>query len=127
DEQARAFEGALAFLSYRPRSEREVRARLQMKDVPPPIVESVIERLRRLRLVDDQEFARYWVEQRQTHRPRGARLLRQELRRKGVDADTTTDVLEQSGETEDPVEIGRASCRERGAVARRAGGRRVRE
>jgi regulatory protein len=108
DEQARAFEGALAFLSYRPRSEREVRERLQKKDVPPPILESVIERLRRLRLVDDQEFARYWVEQRQTHRPRGVRLLRQELRQKGVDADTTTDVLEQSEEAEDPVE---AACR----------------
>lgn len=108
DEQARAFEGALAFLSYRPRSEREVRERLEKKDVPPPILESVIERLRRLRLVDDQEFAHYWVEQRQTHRPRGVRLLRRELRQKGVDADTTTDVLEQSEETEDPVE---AACR----------------
>src|SRR6266516_3730969 len=108
DEQARAFEAALAFLSYRPRSEREVRERLQKKDVPPRILESVIERLRRLRLVDDQDFARYWVEQRQTHRPRGARLLRQELRRKGVDPDTTAAALEQSEETEDPVE---AACR----------------
>src|ERR671939_842000 len=58
DEQARAFEGALAFLSYRPRSEREVRERLQRKEVPPPILEAVIQRLRRLKLVDDQELAR---------------------------------------------------------------------
>ena len=123
DEQARAFEGALAFLSYRPRSEREVRARLQKKDVPPPILESVIERLRRLRLVDDQEFARYWVEQRQTHRPRGARLLRQELRWKGVDADTTTDVLERSEETEDPVEAAYRAGQRKAKALRASDGR----
>src|SRR5919204_1423088 len=104
DEQARAFETALAFLSYRPRSEREIRDRLARKDVPGPIVEAVIERLKGLKLVDDREFARYWVEQRQTHRPRGARLLRLELRRKGIDAEMSSEVLEQSEESEDPAE-----------------------
>src|SRR5436189_1608215 len=44
DEKARAFEAALAFLSYRPRSEREVRDRLTQKQVPAPITEAVIER-----------------------------------------------------------------------------------
>lgn len=104
DEQARAYEAALAFLSYRPRSEREVRDRLRKKDVPEPIVDSVVERLMRLRLVDDQDFAHYWVEQRQTHRPRGARLLRLELQRKGIAAETTSEVLEQSDQQEVPAE-----------------------
>src|SRR5919197_753067 len=101
DEQARALETALAFLSHRPRSERELRDRLARQEVPEPTLEAVVERLKQLRLIDDQDFARYWVEQRQTHRPRGTRLLRQELRWKGVDADTTTDVLDQSGEAAD--------------------------
>jgi regulatory protein len=108
DERARAYEAALAFLSYRPRSEREIRDRLKKKDVPDAVVELVLERLRELRLVDDQEFARYWVEQRQTRRPRGARLLRQELRQKGIARETTAEALEQSDAATDPIE---AACR----------------
>jgi regulatory protein len=108
DEQARAYEAALAFLSYRPRSEREIRDRLKKKDVSEPVIELVLERLRDLRLVDDQEFARYWVEQRQTHRPRGARLLRQELHQKGIARETTAEALQQSDGVIDPIE---AACR----------------
>jgi regulatory protein len=104
DEQARAFEAAVAFLAHRPRSEREIRDRLAKKDVPEPIAEAVVERLRQLKLVDDQDFARYWVEQRQTHRPRGSRLLRQELRLKGVATDTADEVLEAADADEDPAE-----------------------
>ena len=114
DEQARAFEAALAFLSHRPRSERELRDRLLKKDVPEPMLEAVVERLKQLRLLDDQDFARYWVEQRQTHRPRGARLLRQELRRKGVDSDTASEIIEAAEDDEDSVD---AACR---AAARKA-------
>ena len=108
DEQARAFEAAAVFLSYRPRSEREVRDRLRKKDFPEPVIEATVERLKHLRLLDDEEFARYWIEQRQTHRPRGARLLRLELRQKGIAADTTTEAVETSAEEEDPVD---AACR----------------
>ena len=108
DERARAHEAALVFLSYRPRSEREVRDRLKKKDVPEPIADVVIERLRELRLVDDQQFARYWVEQRQAHRPLGVRLLRQELQQKGIARETTAEALQQSDATADPIE---AACR----------------
>jgi regulatory protein len=104
DEQARAFEAALIFLSYRPRSEHEVRERLFKKNVPEPVIDSVIERLKGARLVEDEEFARYWIEQRQAHRPRGARLLRQELRQKGLDSDIVGNALASSSEVEDPVD-----------------------
>jgi regulatory protein len=108
DEQARALEAALVFLSYRPRSEREVRDRLRRKEVPEPILEAVIARLRQLRYLDDEAFARYWVEQRQSHRPRGSRLLRLELGRKGIARETSVEVLDQLDQDEDPVA---AACR----------------
>lgn len=114
DEQARAFEAAAAFLSYRPRSEREVRDRLRKKEFPEPSIERVIERLKHLRLVNDDDFARYWLEQRQAHRPSGSRLLRLELRRKGVEHDTAEQTVADSERDEDPVE---AACR---AAARKA-------
>jgi regulatory protein len=46
--------------------------------------EGVLVQLRKHQLVDDRAFAEYWVEQRQTFRPRGARLVRSELARLGV-------------------------------------------
>jgi regulatory protein len=114
DEQARAMEAALGFLAYRPRSEREVRDRLTRREFPEPIVESVIARLKKLRYLDDEAFAQYWIEQRQMHRPSGSRLLRLELQRKGVDRDTAVDALDQLEQEADSVE---AACR---AAAKRA-------
>jgi len=47
-------------------------------------IDTVVAQLKQHHLVDDASFAQYWVEQRQTFRPRGARLLRAELRSHGV-------------------------------------------
>ena len=93
DQQARALDAALRFLGPRPRSEREIRDRLARHDLDPIVVDRVLVRLRELRLVDDAAFAAYWVEQRAAHRPRGARLLKQELRQKGVGQDVLDEAL----------------------------------
>jgi regulatory protein len=79
-----AYNSALNFLSYRPRSTAEIRLNLQRKAVPDPLIEDVIERLSRAGLLDDAGFAEYWVEQRERFKPRSAQMLRYELRQKGV-------------------------------------------
>ena len=93
DDVERAYERALNFLSYRPRSEAEVRRNLGKKRVADEVVEEVIERLVRIGMLDDQEFARYWVENRVQFNPRGARALRHELWQKGIPASVVDDVL----------------------------------
>jgi regulatory protein len=98
DEVERAYERALNFLSYRPRSEAEVRRNLHQKKVPEEIIEVVIERLTRTSLLNDREFARYWVENRLQFKPRGIRALRQELWEKGVPDAITSEVLENLDE-----------------------------
>jgi regulatory protein len=94
DSHQRALDAALNFLSYRPRSERETRDRLSRGGYSPHIIDLVLERLKELRLVDDESFAQYWIEQRQTHRPRGPRLLRQELNGKGVSREAAAIAVE---------------------------------
>ena len=84
DQVEQSYERALNFLSYRPRSEAEVRRNLDKKDVPDQVIEVVVARLTRAGLLDDREFARYWVENRLQFKPRGERALRQELWKKGV-------------------------------------------
>lgn len=85
-EQAQVYESALTFLSYRPRSAREVEQRLRKKGYTPEQIETAMERLRKQGYVDDLAFARFWIGNRQTFSPRGPRLLRSELRQKGVPA-----------------------------------------
>src|SRR5258708_34968341 len=55
-----ALDRALHFLGSRPRSEHEIRARLNRAGVAPDVADRVLERLRQNGLVDDAAFARYW-------------------------------------------------------------------
>ena len=85
-QQARheAFSSAFRLLSYSPRSERELRDRLARRRVPPALCDEVIARLQELSLIDDESFARSYVERRDRSSPRGRRLLAQELRARGI-------------------------------------------
>jgi regulatory protein len=84
DAQEVAYQRALHFVSYRPRSEAEIRQNLRQHEVLENVVVAVIERLRAAGLVDDLQFAQNWVENRTAFRPRGRRALAAELRQKGL-------------------------------------------
>jgi len=84
DDAEVAYNRALNYLSYRPRSKAEVRTYLQRRSMPDTLIETVMERLVRAGLLDDEAFARFWVENRERFRPKGVRALRYELRSKGI-------------------------------------------
>jgi len=88
-----AYDRTLNYLSYRPRSRAEVVRYLQKRELPEGQIEAVAERLERAGLLDDEAFARYWVENRERHRPKGLRALRHELREKGIGNATIDRVL----------------------------------
>jgi regulatory protein len=99
DAEERAHERALNLLSYRPRSVAELSHRLRQADVSPTAVEAALARLERVGLVDDRAFAHYWVENREAFQPRGHRMLRWELRQKGVADQIIDEVLTPLDET----------------------------
>lgn len=84
DEVEIALQKAMRFLSYRPRSIKEVKQNLNKHKFSEAIIEDIIQRLEQNNLVDDIDFARMWVENRNEFRPRGAFALRMELRQKGI-------------------------------------------
>lgn len=86
-QQSKAYERALHYLSFRPRSRREVSDYLSKKGYEETDVGFVIERLGRSGLVNDEQFAASWVSNRQILKPRSKRRLVQELRQKGVSED----------------------------------------
>jgi regulatory protein len=70
-----------------------VRRNLRGKDVDGVVIDAVIGRLTHAGLLDDREFARYWIDNRARFNPRGLRGLRHELRQKGISRDIIDDVL----------------------------------
>ena len=84
DAREEAYQRALRFLSYRPRSEKEVVDNLKKNEIPEAVIDETLARLRDHGLVDDAGFARIWLENRSEFRPRGSYALRTELRQKGI-------------------------------------------
>ena len=93
DDPAIVLEAALRFLEPRQRSIGEVRRRLSRVGYREDLVEGAIARLVELGMLDDEAFARTWIESRDRARPRGERALRMELARKGIERQVTDDVI----------------------------------
>jgi regulatory protein len=100
DAVERAVDKAMHLLSYRPRSKAEIRRRLRRKDYDDATIEETLGRLSRVGLMDDREFARYWVNNRFQFNPRGLLGLRHELRQKGVEETIIDEALVNYDEEE---------------------------
>jgi regulatory protein len=107
----RAYERALHYLSFRPRSEREVRRYLQRKEYDEEAINQVLARLKRAHLIDDLAFARSWVENRESLRPRGAWMLKAEMRQKGLSDQIIDMVLMDLDEEESALKASESALR----------------
>ena len=94
DELQKAKDVAYHYLSFRPRSVKEVSDKLAEKNYSEEIVAQVVADLERQRFLDDHEFARRFVEVRLA-RANGSRKLAQDLWRKGVRSEIIDEVLEE--------------------------------
>jgi regulatory protein len=89
---------AFHFVSFRPRSVKELRIFLRKKIKKPStendtIFEKVMGRLKELDYANDEKFAIWLIESRQKHAPKGIRAIRQELVEKGIDKDLIESLL----------------------------------
>jgi regulatory protein len=107
DAREKAYQQAMLYLSYRARSEAEIRQNLKKHEFAESVIEETLERLRQARLADDNEFARAWVENRSTFRPRSRRLLAMELRQKGLSDEAAQSALTGVNEEEAAYEAAR--------------------
>lgn len=109
DDPAVVLEAAARFLEARSRSVVEVRRRLVSVGYQAELVEAAITRLAGLGMLDDEAFARAWVESRDRARPRGERAMRDELRLKGLDREIVDRVLQaRAAEGETPPDLAAA-------------------
>jgi len=76
---------ALNFLSYRQRSEKEVRDKLKGKKISESNIENVINKLKELKYINDEQFAKMFLESKLFNKPQGKRLIQMKLAGKGID------------------------------------------
>jgi regulatory protein len=107
DQVENAYQRAINFLSYRSRSEKEVRLNLGKHQVAEEHIELVLQKLREISLVNDRSFAREWVENRSSFKPRGRRALSSELFQKGIPPEIIEEVLEDLNEEELALRLAR--------------------
>lgn len=98
EEVHKATEAALGLLDVRARARREIETRLKQKGYEDDVIARVLEKLVRLNLLDDAQFAAQWVEARSRaggSRPMGRRRLSQELFQKGVAKEQVAEAVER--------------------------------
>ncbi len=100
DEVYRARERVLRLLARRPYSANEIKQYLRRHKYDDDMIQLIVNDLLEAKLIDDESFAAYWVEQRDTFRPRSRMALRQELNQKGVARQLVDEVLSTIDETE---------------------------
>lgn len=84
---------ALRRLTAQARTRHELDQALRRRNVPDDVAASVLDRLEDVGLVNDEVFARDWVESRQRRRHLSRSALRRELQAKGVGREHIDDAL----------------------------------
>ncbi len=99
-------------LTLAPRTRAELRQDLEARSVPPEVAERVLTRFAEVGLIDDAEYARMWVSSRHRSKGEARSVMRQQLRRKGVDDHLIDDAL-ATVTSDDEHERARALVRSR--------------
>lgn len=86
----------LRFAMTRPRSLKEIKDYFRRKEVPESIKIEILNKLKKLELLNDQKFAKWWVTQRLEFRSKSKKDITFELRQKGIDNNIIKDILDNS-------------------------------
>lgn len=81
------------FLSYRPRSEKEVKDYLIKKKADDLTSQKIIDKLKEHKFLDDKEFAKWWIEQRSKAKPKSLKFIIFELKQKGISKELVEEIL----------------------------------
>jgi regulatory protein len=92
--EEKLFQTALRYLAIRPRSVGEMTGYLAKKSPDPAYIPPVIDRLKQTRYLNDEEFARIFIENRKRNQPKSKFALTRELKQKGIRSRIISDLLE---------------------------------
>lgn len=111
---------AIKYLSFRPRSEKEVKdylakkfkiqnsklkSEIQNEKVIEDIIEEIIAKLKEQKFLNNEEFTKIWVRSRKSFKPKGERLIRLELKQKGISQENIDKAFENSEDGKNDLEL----------------------
>jgi regulatory protein len=99
-------DSAYYYLSYRPRSEGEIRQWLHKRGFASEVAEAAITKLREQNFSDDLAFAQFWKDNRLSFRPKSKRLIERELREKKIEAEIIEQVTNDIDDEEIAYKLG---------------------
>ena len=99
DDFEKFYKASINYLSFRPRSEKEMRDYLVKKKCDDITSKKIIESLLRTKFIDDEEFARRFVEQRTKFKPKANRIIKYELKQKGISQELIDKLFEDKEES----------------------------
>jgi len=111
-EVSKGKEHGLRLLSYRARSEKELRQRIRQKGMNNAASESIIRDFKRMKLIDDEDFAKRFVHDLISRKPSGEFLVRSELLRKGVHEEIIDKVMAETFSENEPVKLAQTCMRQ---------------
>jgi regulatory protein len=122
DDFEKFYKASIRFLSFRPRSEKELtdyltkktsfatsyakaskvkkasegqeKLRLQL------LINSIIESLKKDKFINDEEFVKWWIEQRTLIKPKAWRIIKSELKMKGISREAIEEIQESDFKNE---------------------------
>lgn len=112
ESKLKAREYVFLLLKYRSRSEKEVYDRLKRKKFEEGVIREVIQELKGKGFINDEDFARVWVESR-IKKPLGLRRLAQELKQKGVNRQIIDNQIQKAAQGYPEREIVSGIARQR--------------
>jgi len=116
DEYARARDYTYSLLSYRDRSEYEVRRRLLEKAFSRAVIEEVVDHFKKDGTIDDRRFALVWLDTAIQNRPLGRLRAEHELRAKRIDEGIINEVCEKRLGMDEEAKIARRAYKKRMSV-----------
>ena len=107
DSRERAYQIAVNFISYRPRSSKEIIDKLARKGFTRELALEVVDQLKELSLLNDLQFARMFVRDKLRGKPMGKAMLRRKLLEKGIAFQLSERVLKEYVTEENEQEAAR--------------------
>jgi regulatory protein len=99
DDFEKFYKASVRYLSFRPRSEKELRDYLTKKQCDSLICKRIIDSLTRDKFLNDEEFARMWIRERTLIKPKAIRVIKMELKQKGISKELIESAFENSDDS----------------------------
>lgn len=104
EEKAKAINYAIILLGYRPRSINELKLKMSEKGYESELIDYAIEMLEKYNYLNDYEFGKSFIKDKQSFKKAGKNLLKRELYQKGIDKEIVNQLIIETVNEEDEYE-----------------------